>query len=98
MRFAPSGFSAPTPIDPSAPAFDTPAAMAGVDTPAMGAWMMGWCRSRVFRNTTSDLGLVWSLSGQLDRLSVRRSVIRRAPRLFALDQRDCVGEAFRYNQ
>jgi len=41
MRFAPSGFSAPKPIDPSAPAFDTAAANAGVDTPAMGAWMMG---------------------------------------------------------
>jgi hypothetical protein len=38
---APAAFVAPTPIDPSAPAFETAAAISGVDTPAMGAWMMG---------------------------------------------------------
>ncbi|GEO39905.1 hypothetical protein SAE02_40530 [Skermanella aerolata] len=32
---------APTPIEPSAPAFATAAAMAGDDTPAIGAWTIG---------------------------------------------------------
>ena len=34
---APSPSVAPTPIDPSAPAFETAAAIAGEDTPAIGA-------------------------------------------------------------
>ena len=38
---APSALVAPTPIEPSPPALLTAAAMAGDDTPAMGAWMIG---------------------------------------------------------
>ena len=34
---APSAFVAPTPIEPSAPEFDAAAAIAGVETPAIGA-------------------------------------------------------------
>src|SRR4029077_19408890 len=36
-----SGSDAPTPTEPSPPAFDTAAAISGVDTPAIGAWMIG---------------------------------------------------------
>ena len=35
---------APIPIESSAPSFDTAAANAGVDTPAMGAWIKGTVR------------------------------------------------------
>lgn len=38
---APSAFVAPTPSEPSPPAFDTAAASAGVLTPAIGAWTIG---------------------------------------------------------
>jgi hypothetical protein len=38
---APAAFVAPTPIEPNAPPFPTAAAMAGDDTPAMGACMIG---------------------------------------------------------
>jgi hypothetical protein len=34
---APAASVAPTPIDPSAPAFETAATISGVDTPAIGA-------------------------------------------------------------
>ena len=37
MSPADSLFAAPSPKDPRAPAFETAAAMAGVDTPAIGA-------------------------------------------------------------
>src|SRR5690606_11434077 len=37
---------APSPSEPSPPAFETAAASAGVLTPAMGAWMMGVDRPR----------------------------------------------------
>jgi hypothetical protein len=33
--------AAPMPIDPRPPAFDTAAAIAGVNVPAMGAWIIG---------------------------------------------------------
>ncbi|MFO0847993.1 MAG: hypothetical protein U0871_05460 [Gemmataceae bacterium] len=36
-----SGSAAPTPMEPSLPAFDTAAAISGVDIPAMGAWTIG---------------------------------------------------------
>ena len=35
------GIRGPTPIEPNAPAFPTAVAMAGDDTPAIGAWMIG---------------------------------------------------------
>jgi hypothetical protein len=38
---APAASVAPTEIEPSAPALDTAAASAGVDTVAIGAWMIG---------------------------------------------------------
>jgi hypothetical protein len=38
---APAASVAPTLIEPSAPASETAAASAGVETPAMGAWMIG---------------------------------------------------------
>jgi hypothetical protein len=41
ILLAPSASVAPTPIDPSAPAFATAAASAGEDTPAIGAWTIG---------------------------------------------------------
>jgi hypothetical protein len=41
MVRAPAASVAPTEIDPSAPVFDTAAASSGVETPAIGAWMIG---------------------------------------------------------
>jgi hypothetical protein len=38
---APLASVAPTPMEPSAPAFASAAAMAAVETPAMGAWTSG---------------------------------------------------------
>jgi len=51
---APCAFVAPTPIDPSAPAPDTAAAISGVETPAMGAWMMGASISRRSSSLVDD--------------------------------------------
>src|SRR5258708_17182360 len=41
ILLASSAFDAPSPIEPSAPALDTAAAIAGEATPAIGAWMIG---------------------------------------------------------
>src|SRR5271165_4494331 len=53
MSRAPSASVAPTPIEPRPPAFETAAAMAGVETPAMGAWMIGKSTPRRSRNWRS---------------------------------------------
>ena len=61
MRRAPAAFVAPTPMDPRAPAFDTAAAIAGVDTPAIGACTIGASISRKSRKLVVDIcGLVTS--------------------------------------
>src|SRR4051812_49229648 len=40
---------APSPIDPRPPALHTAAARRGVDTPTIGAWMIGYCMSSVVK-------------------------------------------------
>src|SRR5262249_11391111 len=41
MRRVASASTAPEPIEPTAPALATAAAISGVDTPAIGAWIIG---------------------------------------------------------
>jgi hypothetical protein len=59
---APAAFVAPTPIEPKAPAFATAAAMAGDDTPAMGAWMIGSSTPSKSSSVCGETGMVALLS------------------------------------
>src|SRR4051812_27142707 len=55
MARAPAASVAPTPSEPSAPAFETAAASRGVDTPAIGAWMIGSSIPSWVRNVESNV-------------------------------------------
>src|SRR3546814_13571452 len=61
MARAPVASVAPTAMEPSAPALETAAAMAGVETPAMGAWTMGWDRPS---DSMIDMGRLLELCGR----------------------------------
>src|SRR3546814_7795589 len=61
MARAPVASVAPTAMEPSAPALETAAAMAGVETPAMGAWTMGWDRPS---DSMIDMGRLSELCGR----------------------------------
>jgi hypothetical protein len=50
---------------PSAPAFDTAAASAGVATPAIGAWKMGWSRASRSRKPVMDRRRFEETTGRL---------------------------------
>ncbi|MDT4850310.1 hypothetical protein FQZ97_844590 [compost metagenome] len=66
MARAWAGVLAPMPMEPRAPALDTAAARAGVETPTMGAWMMGcWIPS----NRVMDMRLQLHDAGNLVNLS-----------------------------